>query len=113
MKTRILKHAAVPLLVVLHLSLPTGQAQCLTEKPGGPANTTQSQKYQHEGVIVEFVTAAKPGSARQGLMEGSDATIRFRVSDSNSGKPLNSLRPAAWVDRIDAGATSNERSCRE
>lgn len=104
---------AIIVVVVLHLTSTATLAQRGTETPSAPAQTLKSQKYEHEGVTVEFATAGNLESGRTWLMEGSDATIRFRVNHTSSGQPLDSLRPAAWVDRLDAGATSTKGACRE
>src|SRR6185295_4083928 len=43
----------------------------------------------------------------------ADATVQFEISDANSGRALNSLRPTAWIDRRNAGQITDARQCRE
>ena len=78
-------------------------------------DSRRSQKYQHEGVAVEF--SVEPVAAVKGkvseLLEGTEATVRFKITDANTGKTLNNLRPAVWIDRLDAGTESTPVGCRE
>jgi len=39
--------------------------------------------------------------------------VRFKIVDANSDRALSNLRPAAWIDRRDAGQTNDARQCRE
>jgi YVTN family beta-propeller protein len=73
------------------------------------------QKYTQEGISVEFSLAPispSDGQAVQ-LLAGTEATVRFKVLDANSDKGLGNLRPAAWIDRRDAGQLADPRQCRE
>ena len=68
--------------------------------------TDTSQTYTQEGIAVSFSVDGKP-------MAGREATVRFKVVDSNSGKVLSSLRPAAWIDRRVEGQPTDARQCRD
>ncbi|MGH8487909.1 MAG: YncE family protein [Gammaproteobacteria bacterium] len=46
-------------------------------------------------------------------MEGTEATIRFKITDTNAGKALSNLRPAAWIDQRETESASDPRACRE
>lgn len=75
----------------------------------------QLQEYLREGVAVEFTiepVAARKGRASE-LLEGAEATIRFKITDTNAGKALSNLRPAAWIDQRGAERASDPRACRE
>jgi DNA-binding beta-propeller fold protein YncE len=79
------------------------------------ASVSQTQKVEREGVGVEFSVdpvGAGKGSAVE-LLEGTEANVRFRIYDANTGKGLNNLRPAVWIDVRDAGVVSDARVCRE
>lgn len=67
--------------------------------------TDTSQTYTQEGVSVNFSVDKKP-------MAGKEATVRFKIVDTNSGKALSSLRPAAWIDRR-IGESTDARTCRD
>lgn len=77
--------------------------------------TDTSQTFTQEGVAVDFsVESAALGKAKKGeVTAGTEATLRFKIVDVNSGKPLNSLRPTAWIDRRIAGQITDARHCRE
>ena len=73
------------------------------------------QKFTQEGVSVEFSVeslAAGKGKKTEPLAE-SEATLRFKIVDANTGRPLSSLRPAAWIDHRDEGTVTDPRQCRE
>ncbi|MGH8468520.1 MAG: cytochrome D1 [Gammaproteobacteria bacterium] len=75
----------------------------------------QPQEYLREGVAVEFtiepVAAGKQRAPE--LLEGTEATIRFKITDTNGGKAFSNLRPAAWIDRREAEGASDPSACRE
>lgn len=75
----------------------------------------RSQTYQQEGVTVEFGVeplATTKGRAPE-LLEGTEATVRFKIKDANSAKSLTNLRPAVWIDRRDPVTETDARTCRE
>jgi YVTN family beta-propeller protein len=69
------------------------------------------QRYTREGVRVEF--EAEPVASGKGLMEGTEAVVRFKITDQSAGKPLSNLRPTAWLDLRERGKTTDARACRE
>ncbi|MBA3495457.1 MAG: cytochrome D1 [Gammaproteobacteria bacterium] len=108
--------AAITFVVVIaaHLALPAAYAQGKSQRVS--IHTTRPpQKYEREGVAVEFTIApvgAGKGSVSK-LLEATEATIRFKITETNAGTALNNLRPAAWIDLRDAGVVSDARACRE
>jgi YVTN family beta-propeller protein len=77
--------------------------------------TDTSQTFVQEGVSVAFtVESAAAGKGKKTeAMAGTQATVQFKIVDTNSGRPLNSLRPTAWIDRRAAGQITDARQCRE
>jgi len=80
---------------------------------GGSSLTVQSQQktdttqtYTQEGVSVNFTVKGEP-------VAGRETTVSFKIVDTNSGKALSSLRPAAWIDRHIAGQPTDARVCRD
>lgn len=74
--------------------------------------TDTSQTVTQEGISVDF--SVETGKGKKGEpLAGSDATVRFKIVDANSGRALNSLRPTAWIDRREAGEITDARKCRE
>lgn len=94
---------------------------CAQVKGEGPSQNKspelarKPQIYTHEGISVEFtiepVSPQRPDAAS--LIEGTEATVRFKIADANEGKAVTNLRPAAWMDRRLAGHVSDARGCRE
>jgi YVTN family beta-propeller protein len=68
-----------------------------------------SQTFTQEGVSVDFTVESAKGK----VTAGTEATVRFKVVDVNSGRALSSLRPTAWIDRRTAGQITDARQCRE
>jgi YVTN family beta-propeller protein len=92
-----------------------GQGQTLPTETGAKTSAGSPQTYTQEGVSVEFSidpissTRSKSGE----LVAGTEATVRFRIYDTNGGKALSNLHPAVWIDRREAGKVREARACRE
>lgn len=76
-------------------------------------NSTQT--YTREGVSVEF--SVEPVSTARGKpstpLADAEATVRFKIFDTNGGNALGNLRPTVWIDRREAGRAPDARECRE
>src|SRR5262245_60800585 len=74
-----------------------------------------AQRYVNEGISVEVSLEPldKGTGLRNGPRSGSDTTVRFKITDSNSGQPLTNLRPAAWFDQRTNGPSTTAKDCRE
>ena len=70
-----------------------------------------SQTFTQEGVSVDFSVESAAGKGK--AMAGTEATVRFKIVDVNSGRALGSLRPTAWIDRRAAGKITDAHQCRE
>lgn len=70
-----------------------------------------SQTFTQEGVSVDFSVESAAGKGK--VTAGTEATVRFKVVDVNSGRALSSLRPTAWIDHRAAGQITDARQCRE
>lgn len=106
----------ISLCLAMGSSLVRGQDQNKNVSSRAPVNSGSApQRFTQEGVSVEF--SANPlssGSGKtDGLMAGTEALVRFRIADANSGKALTNLRPAAWIDLHEMGQASDSRRCRE
>jgi len=73
------------------------------------------QRIVREGVAVEFSIAAT--SSEQGklaeLMEGADASVRFKITDAATGAALTGLRPAAWMNVRTGDQPAESKACRD
>jgi len=65
-----------------------------------PAQSTAElpamQKMVRDGVAVEF--RVTPDNARNVVMEGKYADVEFRISEAQSGTPVQGIYPAVWLD---------------
>jgi YVTN family beta-propeller protein len=78
--------------------------------PGGQQRTPQ--KFIHEGLSIEFsVDPIEKGGAE--LLEGEEATVRFKITESRTGKAITNLHPAAWIERSSTGQAPDNKECRE
>jgi YVTN family beta-propeller protein len=75
----------------------------------------KNEKIVSEGIAVEFsITPLKPDKGVvAGLPEGTEASVRFKITDSNTGQPITNTRPAAWIDSRKETALPDARQCRE
>ncbi|WP_110971060.1 YncE family protein [Pseudomonas huaxiensis] len=71
-----------------------------------------ASRLSRDGVTVEFDATPLGGSG--GLTEGAYASIRFKVTDQNSGQPLSGVAPGAWIDPALSGdaARDRDKSCK-
>src|SRR6267378_2090631 len=103
------------LFLVGNSSQTCGQGQTLTTQTSAKTSPGSPQTYTQEGVSVEFnidpISSTKSKSGE--LVAGTEATVRFRIYDSNGGRALSSLHPAVWIDRREAGQVREARQCRE
>ena len=74
-----------------------------------------SQTFTDAGIAVKF--SVEPVAAARGrkpeLMEETDATIRFEITETATNKPLNNLRPTAWISLRRNANALDPKSCRE
>ena len=87
---------------------------CVSVRPA-LAQSQLPQKTVREGIAIEFtVTPLKPEKAATApLREGTEASVRFKITDSNTGQPVTNIRPAAWIDSREGAAVPDARQCRE
>ena len=73
------------------------------------------QRYTREGIAVEFTIEPVASEKMKGheILEGTEATVRFKITDTNAGKALSNLRPTAWIALRRTGKAPDERECRE
>jgi DNA-binding beta-propeller fold protein YncE len=98
---------------------PLKAQQKTAPQPAAPAAATPvaakpvafPQKFTREGIDVEF--AVEPIAKERQPMEDTEAIVTFRVTDAATRNPVTNLRPAAWLDRKEAGAKTDLNNCRE
>ncbi|MBU4162569.1 MAG: YncE family protein [Alphaproteobacteria bacterium] len=64
-----------------------------------------------EGLKVDFsvTSVIAPGEP---LKAGEIARVSLKFTDTNTGKPVTGLLPAAWIDPLRQGTHSDQESCR-
>lgn len=88
-------------------------------KPAAPADkgaakaADESKRLVRDGLVIDFEAVPVEG---KDLMEGVLAEVRFRFTDERTGKPVQGVRPGAWMD-IGAGiqgqAGAVQKECKE
>lgn len=73
------------------------------------------QTYKGEGISIEFRIAPLSSPKRNDteLLAGTEATVLFKIAETDQGKALANLRPAAWIDQRNGGQAPDARECRE
>ena len=72
-----------------------------------------AQRIVREGIAVDFtVEHHDPRKAKMGeFREGDDVIFRFKISDTATGSPLASVKPAAWVSRVVKDEQTDRQKC--
>jgi YVTN family beta-propeller protein len=83
----------------------------VAQTPAAAKGVTFPQKFSREGIDVEL--NVEPVAKGNPLMEATDAVVTFKVVDAATRNPVTSLRPAAWLDRKEANASTDLKTCRE
>lgn len=110
---RWLPAVALTLTVALHPG--AAVAAAAGTSPAAEATPDHSSKapfrggLTHEGIAVDV--SIEPIDGATTLRQGDHARVRIRVEDTNTGKPLSALYPAAWMDRVPASGDSDENPC--
>ncbi|HXG91129.1 MAG TPA: cytochrome D1 domain-containing protein [Blastocatellia bacterium] len=83
--------------------------------PAPKAPDSISQKFEKEGIEVEFLMKAIDGEHGKdlGLAAGGDAMVSFRLTDKRTGQPVTGLHPNAWISVRTAEHAPNEAECRD
>lgn len=107
----------VVLVVLFVAQSPSARAQdkenIVTTKASTETSSRAPQTYNQAGVSVEFSIEPTSSEKTTGLLAATEARVRFRITDTNGGKPLSNLRPVAWIDQRAAGKAPDAKECRE
>ena len=102
-------------LVSVLIAVFTLEAHAQREVGRSEARGPISQTFTQEGIAVKF--SVEPFAATRGrkieLMEETDATVRFEITDKATNKPLTNLRPTAWLSFNRNRIALDPKSCRE
>jgi len=77
------------------------------------APASVSDRFEKDGVRLDYTVEAAPSEGGRGLVAGADAVVRLRITDANAGQPITGLHPAAWISSRAAGRETNDVECRD
>jgi hypothetical protein len=89
-----------------------------------PAPAVAAQRFEKDGVAIEFSIQSMPGEgppataggsdkgSTSGLVAGRDAVATLRVTDARTGQPLVGLHPNAWINSRQVEQPPNEAECK-
>lgn len=82
-----------------------------SNSPSGGRDTDVSS-LTREGLRIDFEikSAVRPDEP---LMAGEIATLKLKFTDTNTGRPVSGLLPAAWIDPLRSADDLNQQSCRK
>jgi YVTN family beta-propeller protein len=82
-------------------------------RPAAPSTVTQ--RFEREGVAVDFTLKSNPekGGRDEGLVAGADAVATFRLTDARTGAPLTGYHPNAWISSRAAERGPSEGQCKD
>lgn len=101
----------IKLAIILVSLLAVNSSRVRAQQGNGGGQTGAPQRYTREGIHIEF--EMEPVARGKTLMEGAEATVRFKITDQSAGKPLSNMRPAAWIDLRTGEKATDDRACRE
>src|SRR5712691_1038409 len=90
-----------------------GFSAALARLPQRPQKVAPPQRIVRQGITVEFKIEPSGREKTGDLLEGDDATVRFKITESNTGQPISRLHPSGWIDLKKTGPVPDERQCRE
>lgn len=75
-------------------------AETKEEQAAKPMGGASANRLVRDGLVVEFSAKAAPdeGEVAAEPMQGGFVDVAFRITDSQNGKPVQGLYPAAWMD---------------
>jgi DNA-binding beta-propeller fold protein YncE len=96
-------------MTVVGLVLAAGLAGC--GKTKAPVPEAGAQVIEREGLRIAFAVSpiGRPGEP---IKAGEIARLSLQITNSQSGKPVSGLYPAAWIDPQPAGEELTRDSCR-
>jgi len=91
-----------------------------TARPAGAAQKSLAeggrgvaQRVVKEGIAVDFQIRPLDPSQAGELVEGQDASVQFRITDTVTGNAVAGLHPSVWIDGRDNDAAPDSKQCRE
>lgn len=61
----------------------------------------QKKEFIQKGLKVEFLAGPFPErKSTQDILEGEYAFLKFKITSAETGEPVSTLKPAAWIDLV-------------
>src|SRR5918912_3433839 len=79
-------------LAIISVSLCALHSSQVRAQQAGGDQSRLPQRYTREGVAVEFTVEPLARGKDSDLMEGTEATVRLKITDDRAGKALSNLR---------------------
>lgn len=94
---------------------PEASAQTATAAQASPAaaGVGVAQRVVKEGIAVDFSIRPLGPSQAGALVEGQDASVQFRITDTTTGNAVSGLHPSVWIDGRDGDGPPDPKQCRE
>ena len=94
------------------------KADAASKKAGSivaKAPATVSQRFEKEGIAVDFSITATPDEQGKsnGLVAGANAVATLRLTDVRTGQPLTGLHPNVWISARASNHVPNEAECKD
>jgi len=89
---------------------PAAAAKADTAMPKPPSSI--SERIEKEGIALDF-SARSAGREDEGIIEGADVIVSFRVTDARTGQPLSGLHPNGWISRRKSERVPSDGECKD
>lgn len=107
-----LRHATLLLLLLLPLTI-AAQETAKSSAAVSARVADGTQKFVKDGVAVEFQVQPLGGQKTGALVEGQDATVQFKITDTTTGSAVTGIHPSAWIDGRDGDGDAEPNQCRQ
>lgn len=92
---------------------PTAQPAGAAQKSPAAGGGGVAQRVVKEGIAVDFQIRPLDPSQAGALVEGQDASVQFKITDTATGNAVAGLHPSVWIDGRDNDAAPDPKQCRE
>ncbi len=97
-----------------------GVLPCYGQQSGEAKETSTAQSYPYkrnivrEGLNIELTIEhhSPTKDKRAEFREDDDTLVSFKITDEQTGAPVNKANPAAWMDRTPDGAKTDPGECK-
>jgi YVTN family beta-propeller protein len=110
---RTLLCAGLLLLLLSPLAPCAAQDKSVQAAPQASPAAGVAQRVVKEGIAVDFQIRPLEAPQAGTLVEGQDAAVQFKITDTATGSAVSGLHPSVWIDGRDNDAAPDPKQCRE